>query len=264
MTTAPAPAAEGTAPLQQRRPATLGADLSAAFRFTGGALAAGWRSLLLPGLVYLAILVALWSAAQLLRPTAEELEEQQRQLEIGSQVAFFGPPGSVPLLVLGVVTTVSVLVISLLWTSACYRLGRDLIDGPAGPGSRYFSGGWATVLTIIFYGLACALGALLLIIPGLIATFGLGLAVAAAAAGSAHPFEDSWKLAGRRLGTVIVAILMTSALETLANTHRTDLPAGLLSVLVTPLIALFLTGIFERVSGRELPNLSARTARSAA
>lgn len=262
MTIAQAPG--GIAPLQHGTRPSLGQDLSAALRFTRGALAAGWRSLLLPGAVYLAISMGLMLAVRLAAPDAAAVLE-----ETGTAGGPIDAP-DVPLQgAIDVISGVALLVISLLWTSACYRLGRDLIEGQAGPASRYFSGSFATVLTIIFYGLACVAGSLLLIIPGLIAMFGLGLSIAAAANGSEHPFRDSWKLAGRRLGTVILALLLTAVLETLANgsgiSYRGGyLQGGILPLLVAPPVALFLTCIFERASGRDLPNLSARTARSAA
>ncbi|PWH07655.1 hypothetical protein DEO23_03255 [Brachybacterium endophyticum] len=140
------------------------------------------------------------------------------------------------------------LVVTLLWTAACLRFGVDGLEGHRGGSNRYFTGSGQVIWIYILTSLAIVVGLVLLVVPGLVAIVLLVFAPAAAARGSERPFGASAAVARRHVGTTILGILMVWVLSLLTA----DL--NVLDILAAPFTSLFLLGLYERLSGRELPD----------
>ncbi|MDN6400090.1 MAG: hypothetical protein L0K01_06495, partial [Brachybacterium sp.] len=105
------------------------------------------------------------------------------------------------------------------------------------------------ILTALLYGLVVIVGMLLLYIPGLIAGVLFMFAIPAALRG-ASPMEamkESLALSKANLGTTIVSYLVIMVITSIASMIILPL------LVLTPFIMLFELGMYERLSGRRLP-----------
>lgn len=242
------PAAPGH-PARPAPGADLGADLGAALTFAGRALLRNWLPFLVVGLLYSAIAtvlvvggIAAGIAAML--PMAESASP-------GDDV----PPQAI-LVFYGIVTLAIVLMVPfmLLWQSGSARAAEVILDGGRPTLRQALVGPFRVILTALLVGAITVVGLMLLYIPGLIAGVLLMFAIPAAARG-ASPLEaltQSVALVRANLATAIVTYLVISVIGSLA---------GFLLITVIaliPFLLLFEIGMFERLSGRELPEPTAR------
>ncbi|AXK47115.1 hypothetical protein DXU92_06440 [Brachybacterium saurashtrense] len=227
----------------------MGADLGAALTFAGRALLRNWLPFLVVGLLYSAIAtvlvvggIAAGIAAML--PMAESASP-------GDDV----PPQAI-LVFYGIVTLAIVLMVPfmLLWQSGSARAAEVILDGGRPTLRQALVGPFRVILTALLVGAITVVGLMLLYIPGLIAGVLLMFAIPAAARG-ASPLEalrQSVALVRANLATAIVTYLVISVIGSLA---------GFLLITVIaliPFLLLFEIGMFERLSGRELPEPTAR------
>ena len=141
-----------------------------------------------------------------------------------------------------------VLPFSLMWQSGTMRAGRRIVEGDRPTIGQALLGSGRVILTGLLVVVITFVGMLLCYVPGLIASVLLAFALPAAARG-ASPIEackESVALVRKNLGTTIVAMLVASAIASIAGMLVITL------VVIIPFMSLFLMGIYERLSGRAL------------
>lgn len=273
------------------RPATpapgtgLGADLGAALRFSGAAVTRR-LPLLIPGAVLYGVLALVIDLAptllRILFGDKDWIPVQDRDGMIGILLPGMEGGSWISAFLL-LVTTVA----SVLWTSGLYRFGTDLLDSggdllgpvtdagspvgpdPAGhppsgpdsadgvpsgrptapPATRYLIGSGAVVGTIILTGLATFGGLLLCVLPGLVVAVILFFAAPASARGQTTPFTHAVQLCSGHVGGTILVVLLCTVVGTIAQQW------AVVDALLQPFLTLFTLGMFERFSGRYLPEI---------
>lgn len=141
-----------------------------------------------------------------------------------------------------------VLPFSLMWQSGTMRAGRTIVEGGRPTIGQAFLGSGRVILTALLVMALTFVGMLLCYVPGLIASVLLAFALPAAAHG-ASPVEackESVALVRKNLGTTIVAMLVVSAIGSVAGM------LVITFVVIMPFTGLFLMAIYERLSGRAL------------
>lgn len=164
---------------------------------------------------------------------------------------------------------------SLLWTSALYRFGDDLLrtegdtpgptvgrdegagteqqEGPnpqATSSTRYLIGTGPVIGVIVLTDLAMAGGLLLCILPGLVLAVILFFAASGTARGAATPFSDAVATARDHLGATLLTMLICGIVGPITDRW------ALAAVVAQPFLTLFTLGMFERLSGRRLPQIT--------
>lgn len=240
------PGTTGPAPVPARpAPGTdLGADLGAALTFTGRTLLRNPAAYLLPALLYSVLIVVIILAAVLAGGfTIAAMAES---------AGYAAEPSFADLaLVYAIIIGISLLAapLSVLWQSGAAHAGAVVLDGGRPSTGQALAGPMRVFLTALLTGAIIAVGTLLLYLPGLIAAVVLFYAVPAAARGASpvHALRQSVRLATTKPGTTIVAYLVMMVVSSIAGL----LP--ILLVVLIPAYVLFQLGMYERVSGRALP-----------
>lgn len=222
----------------------LGADLGAALSFTGNALLRNPVTYLISGLVFCVIYLVIGGGglvggffalfAVMGGPSASDTEG------FAGMLAFYG------VFLVAMLLTVP---FGLLWQSGAARAAGIVREGGRPSIGQAMVGSKRVILTALLYGLVVIVGMLLLYIPGLIAGVLFMFAIPAAVRG-ASPMEamkESLALSKANLGTTIVSYLVIMVITSIASMI-------ILPILVlTPFIMLFELGMYERLSGRRLP-----------
>lgn len=222
----------------------LGADLGAALSFTGNALLRNPLTYLISGLVFCVIYLVIGGGglvggffamfAIMGDPNPSDADG------IAGILAFYG---------VFLVAMLLTMPFALLWQSGAARAAGIIREGGRPSIGQAMVGSKRVILTALLYGLVVIVGMLLLYIPGLIAGVLFMFAIPAALRG-ASPMEamkESLALSKANLGTTIVSYLVIMVITSIAS-------MVILPILVlTPFIMLFELGMYERLSGRRLP-----------
>ncbi|WP_422116777.1 hypothetical protein [Brachybacterium sp. UNK5269] len=240
------PGSAGSAPVPARpAPGTdLGADLGAALTFTGRVLLRNPAAYLLSALIFSVLIFLIILAAVLAGGfTIAAMAESAGYTDEPS----FADLALVYAIILGISALAAPL--SVLWQSGAARAGVMVLDGGRPSVGQALAGPLRVILTTLLTGAIIAVGTLLLYVPGLIAAVLLFYAVPASARGASPiaALAQSARLAKAKLGTTIVAYLVMMVLSSVAGL----LPILLLALI--PFYVLFQLGMYERVSGRALP-----------
>lgn len=242
------PAAPGH-PARPAPGADLGADLGAALTFAGRALLRNWLPFLVVGLLYMTVVtvlivggvaVGIFAMLPMMEGASAGEDPSLQAMLVFYGIALGAGLLSAPFL--------------LLWQSGSARAAEVVLDGGRPTLRQALVGPFRVILTALLVGAITAVGLMLLYIPGLIAGVLLMFAIPAAARG-ASPLEalkQSVALVRANLATAIVTYVVISVIGSLA---------GFLLITVValiPFLLLFEIGMFERLSGRELPEPAAR------
>lgn len=235
----PAPTPPGAAPGTD-----LGADLGAGLSFAGRTLLRNPGAFLVSALVYTVLIVLILVAAVLAGGATI--------VAIVDSTSYAEEPTFADLaLVYAIIIGISLLAapVSALWQSGAAHAGVVVLEGGRPSSGQALAGPLRVFLTALLTGAIIAVGTLLLYLPGLIAAVLLFYAVPAAARGASPiaALAQSARLAKAKLGTTIVGYLVMMVLSSIAGL----LPILLLALI--PFYVLFQLGLYERVSGRALP-----------
>ncbi len=250
----PGPAAEGaggasSVPTGPAPGTDLGADLGAALRFTGQALLRNALVLLGAGALYsvlmVVVIVGAFVAGLMLVIALVE-----------SSPGYSTEPTGPEILAMVAVSVVVVLVavpIGMLWQSGAARAGSVVLDGDRPRFGQAMIGPGRVLGTAVLVLLITIIGTILLYLPGLIAGVVLMYAIPAAARGASPvaALKESLALARANLGTTLVAYLVYMVATYLGSM----IVVGMIAVI--PFAVLFQMGLYERLSGRQLPDPAA-------
>lgn len=235
-------------PLQPGRPAPgtdLGGDLGGALAYAGNSLLRNPVAFLVAGLLYSIVMFLVVGGGTVLgillaMPQLESVPGSE-SAELGAILTLYAVLFAAALLAVP---------FTLLWQTGSARAAGVVLDGGRpGLGQALF-GPMRVLLTALLVGVITTVGMLLLYIPGLIASVLLMYSVPAALRGASPgaAISESFRLATANLGTTIVAFLVIGVISSVA---------GMLVVTVialVPFVVLFQVGMYERLSGRELPD----------
>ncbi|MGY5764071.1 hypothetical protein ACXET9_02575 [Brachybacterium sp. DNPG3] len=236
--------AAGAAPVVGPKPGTdLAADLGAALSFAGRALLRNPVTYLVVGAIYFVVIMVI-SAGAVAAGVGYMLS--QADALTGDE-----PPIGMLLVMYAIVFGIVLLAVpvSLLWESGSGRAAEIVLEGGRPSIGQAMVGPGRIILTALLVGLITGVGTLLLYIPGLIASVLMFYAIPAAARGASPvaAVKESFALARANLGTTIVAWLILNVISSVAG----GLIIGI--VVALPFIILFQLGMYERISGRALP-----------
>ncbi|MGO1946675.1 MULTISPECIES: hypothetical protein [Brachybacterium] len=240
---APAPAAGG--PVSGPAPGSdLGADLGGALQFAGNALLRNPVAFLIAGLIYSVVAFVLIAAAMgvgfvVMIPQLEQTAPSDTA-DLGAILTFYG------IVLVGALLTVPV---TLLWQTGSARAGGLILDGGRPSIGQAMAGPMRIFLTALLVGVIIVVGTILLYIPGLIATVMLMFAIPAAVRGASPgaAIKESFTLAKNNLGTTIVTYLVLTVITSVASMLVITVIA------LVPFAVLLQLGMYERLSGRALP-----------
>lgn len=238
---APAPAAGG--PVSGPAPGSdLGADLGGALQFAGNALLRNPVAFLIAGLIYSVVAFVLIAAAMGFVVMIPQLEQTAPSdtADLGAILTFYG------IVLVGALLTVPV---TLLWQTGSARAGGLILDGGRPSIGQAMAGPMRIFLTALLVGVIIVVGTILLYIPGLIATVMLMFAIPAAVRGASPgaAIKESFTLAKNNLGTTIVTYLVLTVITSVASMLVITVIA------LVPFAVLLQLGMYERLSGRALP-----------
>lgn len=245
----PDPSAPGSsAPPAPTGPAPgsdLGADISAAARFAGQALLRAPLILLGTGALYsillvVVIVVAFVLAVLLMIAVVEAGPSTGGELTAGQTLLIIAVSVGVVLVTLPV---------SVLWQAGAARAGGVLLEGGHPSFGEAMFGHGRVLLTAVLVLVSTVIGSILLYLPGLIAAVLLMYAIPASVRG-ASPLaacRESFSLARAHLGTTVVGFLLVMAASYLGSMIVIGIIASI------PFAMLFQIALYERVSGREVP-----------
>jgi len=238
------PRAAGPSPAGPAPGTDLAADLGAGLTFAGQAMLRNPVAYLVSGLVYSVLMLVITLGAALAGAMLIIARTEAQGHAAGPGVADV-------LLVVAVVYGVMLLALplSLLWQAGAARSGMTVLEGGRPGIGQAMIGPIRIILTALLYAAIVAVGLLLLYLPGLVAAVMLFYAVPAAArgAGPVRAITESWRLTTRNLGTTVIAYLVVSAIASFVGMFVITL------VVLIPFLVLFQLGMYERVSGRTLP-----------
>lgn len=242
----PAPAGPGAGgPVSGPAPGTdLGADLGGALKFAGNSLLRNPVAFLVAGLIYTVVLFAFILGGMgvgfaLMLPQMESAMTSETA-ELGALLTFYAA---------ALVGGLLAIPFSLLWQSGAARAGVVVLDGGRPSLGQAMVGPMRIILTALLVIVITTIGFILLYIPGLIATVMLMFAIPAAARGASPvaAVKESFTLAKNNLGTTILACLLLAAIGGVVGAFMITFIA------LIPFAVLFQIGMYERLSGRELP-----------
>lgn len=238
------PAPQAAAPHTPAPGTDLASDLGAALKFAGNALLRNPAAYLVSGLLYFVVMMVIIVAAVVVpimvlfgmlvnAPVTDEPPLGEILLVYALTFAFLLP--LIPLMT--------------LWQTGAARSGQMILEGGRPTIGQTMVGPMRIFLTALLVGVIAFIGALLLYIPGVIASVLLFYAIPAAARGASpvESLKQSVALARANLGTTIVAWLVLTMIGSVAGMFV--LPA----IVAIPFYVLFQMGMFERLKGRELP-----------
>lgn len=242
--TLPSPAPGPSAPAAP--PGTdLGADVGAAARFAGRALLRSPLALLGAGAVYSVLLVLVITvgtvlAVLLVIAMVEAGPSTGAELTPGQLVAVVAASSAVVLVALPV---------GLLWQAATARAGGVILEGGRPSFGEALIGRGRVFLTALVVLVVTIAGTLLLYLPGLVAAVLLMYAVPASVRGASPlaAMRESVSLARSHLGTTVVGTLLVMAASYLSGIVVIGFIAAV------PFTVLFQMALYERLSGREVP-----------
>lgn len=239
-TPAPAPSAPAAPPGTD-----LGADIGAAARFAGRTLLRNPLALLGAGALYsvllvLVVVVGFVAALLLAIALVEAGPSTGGELTPGQFVAVLAASFGVVLVALPV---------GVLWQAATARAGSVILDGGRPSVGEALIGRGRVLLTALLVLALTILGTILLYLPGLVAAVLLMYAVPAAARGASPlaAMRESVSLARSHLGTTVVGTLLMMAASYLSGLVVIGFIAAV------PFTVLFQLALYERLSGREVP-----------
>lgn len=221
----------------------LGADIAAAFTFSCNALLRNPVSLLVSGLIYMAVItvvtiIGFVAMVGVLAARAPQWEDPDT-FPAGDFLLAYA--AMIPVLLLA-------MVISLLWQSGSLHAATIIAEGGRPTLRQAMIAPGRVIATTLLVGLIVTVGLFLLYIPGIIAAVLLVYAAPAAAKGASpgEAIKQSFALTKAHLGTTIVMVLILAAI---------GMVAGFLVITVIALIpftGLFYVAVFERLNGRRL------------
>ncbi|GAA1484252.1 hypothetical protein [Brachybacterium fresconis] len=222
----------------------LASDLGAALKFAGNSLLRNPAAFIIAGLIYSVVMFVLVAGGSVL---GFVLTIPQMEATASSD----DPPIGALLTLYGIIIAASLLCIplSLLWQSGSARAAGVILEGGRPSIGQAMIGPMRIILTALLVLVITFIGFLLLYIPGIIASVLLMYAVPAAVRG-ASPVEavkESFSLVTKNLGTSIVMVLALAVIGSVAGLI-------VISVIVLiPFTMLAYVGMYERLSGRDLP-----------
>lgn len=238
-----APAA-GYAPVGPPPGTDLASDLGAALKFAGNSLLRNPVAFIIAGLIYSVVMFVLIAGGTVL---AAVLTFPQMEATASSD----DPPIGALLTLYGIILGASLLCIplNLLWQSGSARAAGVILEGGRPSLGQAMIGPMRIILTALLVLVITFIGFLLLYIPGIIASVLLMYAVPAAVRGASpgEAIKESFSLVKNNLGTSIVMVLALAVIVSVAGII-------VISVIVlTPFTMLAYVGMYERLSGRDLP-----------
>ena len=237
------------APVRPAPGTDLGADIGAALRFAGRALLRSPLALLGAGAIYLVLTVVVFAAVLVLG-----LLLVISAVDVGSSPAGELTPGQTLLVMaVSIGAVLPVLPLAALWQSGAARAGGVLLEDGRPGLSQALIGPWRVILTAVLVMVLVTLGSLLLYLPGLVASVLLMYAIPASLRGASPiaALRESFSLARHHLGTTVVAFLVVTAASYVGGMVIIGVIAAV------PFSVLFQISLHERLSGREVPELTA-------
>lgn len=237
---APSGGAPAWGPAAGPAPGTdLAADLGASLTWMWKAFTANLAALLVPAVVYGLILLG----CSIIPAIIQVLAMRNVDADAASGAAVLGILG---LRLLGGLVT---FIASLLWASGTYRVAAGALQGRRASIGMGFVGPFSIILTVFVVGILSGIGAVLCILPGIVVSVLLMFAASAAASGKTlgEALSESANLVTSHLGVCIVAFLILVVASMVSGV----LVVGIF--VASPLSALFLTALRQRLSGRQLP-----------
>lgn len=238
------PAPQAAAPHTPAPGTDLTSDLGAGLKFAGNALLRNPAAYLVSGAIYFVVMMLIIVAAVVV-PIMVLFG-----MLVNAPVTDEPPLGEI-LLVYGLILAFMLPLIPLmtLWQAGAARSGQMILEGGRPTIGQTMVGPMRIFLTALLVGVIAFVGSLLLYIPGVIASVLLFYAIPAASRGASpvEALKQSVALARVNLGSTIVAWLVLTAIGSVAGMFV--LPA----IVAIPFSVLFQMGMFERLSGRELP-----------
>ncbi|WP_146007727.1 MULTISPECIES: hypothetical protein [unclassified Brachybacterium] len=245
----PAPHSQPAAPPQPGpAPGTdLSADLGAALRFTGRGLLRGAAAFLVPAVVHMVLLFLVigGSFVALMAVVIAMVESSGG-----------GEPGAVEVVVILLGSLVMIVLsslVSMLWMSGAARVSAVLADGHRPTIRQGLAGPGRVIATSLVVTLLVVLGSILLYLPGIIAAVLTFYAIPAALRGASvgAALKESFTLVKQNLGITLLGYLIYSVAMSVASMTLIG------ALVVVPFGMLLMLGLYERLQGRELPDLAA-------
>lgn len=243
---APSPGAApgGAAPTGPAPGSDLGADVGAALKFAGNSLLRNPLALLGAGLLYSVLLIVVTVAAfvvvLMISIAMVESSSAGGEPSVGQMVVIFAL-SFVMVLIAGLV--------GILWQTGSARAGGVILDGGRPTFGQALIGPGRVLATTLLVLLIVMVGSVLLYLPGLIAGVVLMYAIPASVRGASPlaAVKESFALARANIGTTIVGYLAFMA----ATYVGSMVVIGM--IVVIPFGVLLQMGLYERLSGRHLP-----------
>lgn len=224
----------------------LGADLGATLAFAGRSLLRAPAALLVAGLIY-TVLITVIAVGAIVAGVGYLMSQSS---QVGPAGEF--PPGIMITYML-IVAGICLLMLPLMWFwfSGSARAGAEILERRKPTIGQALIGPGRVIGTSAVVTLLCAIGSALFYLPGIIAGFLLMFAVPASmrGAGVFAAIKESVSLVFANFATALVTWLVIGVIASIAG------------MLVLPFIALIpfgvlaQLGLYERLNGRELPDL---------
>ena len=240
----PGPAVPATPPGSD-----LGADIGAAARFAGRSLLRSPLALLGAGALYsvlMIVVIVVGFVAALFLVIA--------MIETGPSTGGELTAGQLVVTILASVGVVLVaLPVGVLWQAGTARAALVLLEGGRPSVAEALIGRGRVLLTALIVLALTVLGSILFYLPGLVAAVLLMYAIPASARGASPlaAMKESASLARSHLGTSVVGTLVVMAASYVSGL----VVIGFLAAM--PFSLLVQMGLYERLCGRELPELAA-------
>jgi hypothetical protein len=239
------PAANGGAPTEPAPGTDLGADVGAALRFAGNSLLRNPLTFLGAGLLYsvLLVVVTVLAFVVMMMVTIAMVE---------SSPSAGGDPSFGQMIVILALSFVIVVIAGLagaLWQAGSARAAGVVLEGGRPAFGQALIGPGRVLATTLLVLLIVMVGTFLLYLPGLIAGVVLMYAIPASVSGASPlaAVKESFALARANIGTTIVGYLAFMAASYVGGMVVIGM------IVVIPFGVLLQMGLYERLSGRHLP-----------
>lgn len=161
------------------------------------------------------------------------------------------PSGGQVLIAWAIITGASLVtgLLAMVWQAGVYRGGVSVVNGGRATFGQVLIGSGNVLLTVLLTGVIAGIGSMLCYLPGLVASLFLLFAVPAAAMG-VSPFRaigQSFALVKENFLTSFIGWLILGVATTIAA-------IGITLIVLVPLIALFQLGLYQRLTGQQLPD----------
>lgn len=221
----------------------LGADLSASFRWMWSAFTANLATFLVPAVVFGLLGLALNQGPKAVGWFVAMSEGTPFSIDL---VLYDDPPVWVD--VLSAVASLLGAVLAILWSTGSYRAGEIVRNGGRPQILEASIGTGRLILASLLVGVLVVIGVFACILPGIVIGI-VAMYTLPAVASGLRPLDglkSSGRLVGAHLGISLVVVLIGIA----AGLIGSLLLVGLF--LATPLSALFLTALYQRLRGNHL------------